>query len=1504
MHTKNTSTGQENDTSAHGVSKAGAVSTSPQLSPAASIGRNQQEQVSGMAAVAAAAVAAAAASKTGKKLQQLGNKLRLRGSKTTQPSSSPELPISIPDLTILSTSPNKPASYQLSLLSETSASLPCSTMKPRADKSEGSFKHSKTSGKPSPEAELAAAGGVGENNEIALESSSVEGVREFRESSHPTANPLAPLITQFRKMKPLVVPRTRAGLSSLLKSKRASAAASAAPAVPAPMSPLPEASIISPMPTLHYDTPPMGFLWLWMGRILRWQRRFFAASESPGVVMIYKRMNMKGKVSSISLRNALVDVIQDDPESRQLRITTPAGQIFLRAQDEQERDWWYNCLMTSINLYQEKQLLVHGLREQGLLPPSLVQGFMPSYSEPIPPRLSGPRQRDSSSSSHDYDSEAVPVIGTSTATSQHLPAPTSTLSRAPTGTLLTAAAGGSSSTKFSSHQNTIGVVRRSPEAAGTSLSATASHTKQIRSSASEDNEELEGNHTTAVAAAAAEPVGRISSSGLPPLSRTSFRLRDLTAEIDVEQRRRIRVRVGQRLAEITPYQQEVERHMSLLSSQLLAVVSGLNVRVGMMTPTNSNVKLSHFLANTSARGAVRGSSQAAVQMPHLQPAVQQGLSPQAAAAAAAAASWEQARIDAEESGCSSAGATHTEAGIPRTAVGSASTTSSGRRQVSGPAIAPFLRLPAVRTTSLQQAYGQLLEAFRIGMHGEATRIAQLEAENQAMSRAMQLMKAKNEALLLARRRMAGFRVTGDGRSLSRSSRALLPANSGDLERGSTGMLDAAGRAQLVAGASSEMAESSVYVDGVEGGEGGQDHDQQAVQHSSGSESEDVDEDNVSVMTADEDAFDVLEPFDELVDYDILDDPDRGVQRYATHSPRRKTASRKARRRLDLAYAAGGSTSYQGEGSDLNGDGDEEEDSQDDAGNTEEEETLEETEVLKALEVVRQVEYVERALQRPGSFASIIASHGPPPPRQVGGGTSSTEDGEHMPRQYLQSDTGGEEEEDVTSCSDGKESLSLSRGGSASRNSTFLTGSGRILAVADTSKQRDISSASRSSTQVQQGHSAPVNRDRLPAAKPLGRGFSVWSMLKNMIGKDLTKITMPATINEPLDMLQRLAETFEYYSLIERAAAEQDSTTRMMLVAVWQLSCYNSQAHREGKPFNPLLGETYEWQSQDRSVKYLCEQVSHHPPVSAYHAQGGMSNIGTSAAAASASNVGGGKRVPAWEVQGEFEIKTKFWGKSIELILEGCESLKLHDHGEEYRWNRATICVQDIIMGNYWSEVYGKVTIENKQTGDSALLNLKPCKGRLEDRGKFDGVVRNGAGKEVYRLHGSTMDKVYASLTHDAAVIRGKDSAPVLMWEKESYPEDSEVQYNFTRFAISLNDPGDALVPYLPPTDARFRPDQRALELGEFARATSEKLRLEEKQRAARHALKDSGKVYKPLWFTQERPTAAPVKSVYRSAPKPVLTRSREEDGFVWAFNGEYWKQREVRSWEGCPDLYS
>jgi hypothetical protein len=37
------------------------------------------------------------------------------------------------------------------------------------------------------------------------------------------------------------------------------------------------------------------------------------------------------------------------------------------------------------------------------------------------------------------------------------------------------------------------------------------------------------------------------------------------------------------------------------------------------------------------------------------------------------------------------------------------------------------------------------------------------------------------------------------------------------------------------------------------------------------------------------------------------------------------------------------------------------------------------------------------------------------------------------------------------------------------------------------------------------------------------GFIVWTVLKNAVGRDLSHITMPATINEPLSVLQKCAE---------------------------------------------------------------------------------------------------------------------------------------------------------------------------------------------------------------------------------------------------------------------------------------------------------------------------------------------------------------------------------------------
>lgn len=59
--------------------------------------------------------------------------------------------------------------------------------------------------------------------------------------------------------------------------------------------------------------------------------------------------------------------------------------------------------------------------------------------------------------------------------------------------------------------------------------------------------------------------------------------------------------------------------------------------------------------------------------------------------------------------------------------------------------------------------------------------------------------------------------------------------------------------------------------------------------------------------------------------------------------------------------------------------------------------------------------------------------------------------------------------------------------------------------------------------------------------------------------------------------------------------------------------------------------------------------------------------------------------------------------------------------------------------------------------------------------------------------------------------------------------DSDRYYNFTELACQLNEPEVGVAP----TDTRNRPDQRLMEDGKWDEANAEKVRLEEKQRAAR-----------------------------------------------------------------------
>ena len=124
------------------------------------------------------------------------------------------------------------------------------------------------------------------------------------------------------------------------------------------------------------------------------------------------------------------------------------------------------------------------------------------------------------------------------------------------------------------------------------------------------------------------------------------------------------------------------------------------------------------------------------------------------------------------------------------------------------------------------------------------------------------------------------------------------------------------------------------------------------------------------------------------------------------------------------------------------------------------------------------------------------------------------------------------------------------------------------------------------------------RKRLKLDKDNRPKVGLWGILKSMIGKDMTRMTLPVSFNEPTSLLYRVVEDMEYVDLLDVAAERTDSTERLLYVAAFAASIYASTIGRVAKPFNPLLGETHEYVRPDKGYRMVVEQVSHHPPVGA------------------------------------------------------------------------------------------------------------------------------------------------------------------------------------------------------------------------------------------------------------------------------------------------------------------
>jgi len=368
--------------------------------------------------------------------------------------------------------------------------------------------------------------------------------------------------------------------------------------------------------------------------------------------------------------------------------------------------------------------------------------------------------------------------------------------------------------------------------------------------------------------------------------------------------------------------------------------------------------------------------------------------------------------------------------------------------------------------------------------------------------------------------------------------------------------------------------------------------------------------------------------------------------------------------------------------------------------------------------------------------------------------------------------------------------------------------GRIVDAADDSPVNTVVPSQRSI----------VYRTELPAPVT-GEELSLFSILKKNVGKDLSTISFPVTFNCPLSLLQAAAEEYEYApNLLERAAQSSDSVERMLLVGAFSVSSYASTAHRTTrKPFNPLLGETFECVRADRDMHFIAEKVVHRPPVVASYCFG-----------------------KGWKVSSAVSVKNKFWGKSLEFIAEGAQIVELNS-GDKYSISKPSSFMRNLLAGNKYLEHVGEMVITNLRTDERLVIQFK--EGTL-----FGGPAnRNHIEGTMYDRNNGVMGTIKGKWDEQVARVMGKDHLQVL-WEVDPLPPNPARYYGFTRFAISLNEITEDIKDVLPPTDTRLRPDQRALEQGDADRAEELKLVLENEQRERRKQLEESGQEYEPQWF--------------------------------------------------------
>ncbi|CAN6616081.1 oxysterol-binding protein homolog 3 [Trichomonascus vanleenenianus] len=360
--------------------------------------------------------------------------------------------------------------------------------------------------------------------------------------------------------------------------------------------------------------------------------------------------------------------------------------------------------------------------------------------------------------------------------------------------------------------------------------------------------------------------------------------------------------------------------------------------------------------------------------------------------------------------------------------------------------------------------------------------------------------------------------------------------------------------------------------------------------------------------------------------------------------------------------------------------------------------------------------------------------------------------------------------------------------------------------------------------------------------------SIISILRKNVGKDMSSIPMPVTLNEPITFLQRIAESMEYTFLLDQAAATPDPVERVLLMAVFAASTlagFRAKERNLRKPFNPMLGESYELVREDRGFRMVCEKVSHRPVILTMYAESAD-----------------------WTVSYTSKPHQKFWGKSVEFTDPGRFEVTMNRTGEVFEYGNPSIFMRNLIAGEKYIEPVGSLGITSSN-GTKAVVEYKA------------GGMFSGRSEQLtitaYDENGRESPRVLTG-TWTAGIYEGSSS----IWAPSNLIDNYDKRYGWNEWVVSLNEITEMEEGTMAPTDSRYREDQRMYEDGNIDGAEKRKQELEQLQRDRREQMQQQSVEWSPLYFDKV--------GELRYVPK----QGREN----------YWVRRANNDWSGLINLWS